>query len=324
MKTGTKISLVLLVVAILAIVTNATLDVSANNARTYLDPIRPYLFWIVWAVIIGVLILLTRRYMTRIDGMLDSGSPSGMQPSQDHWAERQRLEISVLANVSAGREATDFPIAKDPENARFRQLKDAVNTGELNAADLHGDRAGIMTAITIDEFRKFVKQSGRNYWVEVLERWDAKQPAVPHGQRDSVLSDPEPGLTMAAWWAVMESAWGRFKRDNPPDTSTDLNARIRSLMHMVASIVSEAAMVGSLTIKGRPPGEIEFEEIPKATWRLAAIVANPNVMSIWKLEVTARSSVDPDRIERVLSYDSLIVDFEEFQAVFDSMGPDPE
>lgn len=158
----------------------------------------------------------------------------------------------------------------------------------------------------------------------MLARWEAKQPTANNGRASSLLADPEPGLTMAAWWAVMESAWGKYKRENPPDTSTDQNARIGMLMHMVAHTVSEAAMAGSLTIKGRSPGEIEFEEIPKAAWRLAAIVANPDMASIWKLEVIARSGVDPDRIERVLSYDSLIVNFEQFQAVFDSMAPNPE
>jgi len=244
--------------------------------------------------------------------------------AEDHWAERKQVEISALANVSAGREPTDFPIANDPENARFRQLKDAVNTGELKAADLHGDRANVMTAITIDEFRKFANRAGKDYWKAVLARWGAKQPAANGNRPRSILADPEPGITMAAWWAVMESAWGKYKRENSPDTSTDQNARIGALMHMVAHTVSEAAMVGSLAIKGRPPGEIEFEEIPKATWRLAAIVANPDMASIWKLEVIARSGVDPDRIERVLSYDSLIVNFEQFQAVFDSMAPNPE
>lgn len=96
-------------------------------------------------------------------------------PFRDHWAERDRVEISVLANVSTHLPATHVPINKDPENARFRQLKDAVNTGELKAVDMHGDRANAMTSVTIDAFERYARKSGKKYWLAVLRRWEKKQ-----------------------------------------------------------------------------------------------------------------------------------------------------
>lgn len=90
---------------------------------------------------------------------------------------------------------------------------------------------------------------------------------------------------------------------------------------MVARTITEAARAGRLTIKGRPPAEIEFERIPKATWHLAAINVVPDNATIWKFEVVPCHGVDPERIERVLSYDSLTVNLEEFQSIFDAIGP---
>ena len=327
-KKGVIFAIVGAIGGLFVLAASVPFDQATGNLLSWLkqlgqQPYKSILFWLGLALILMAMIVYIRTLLARIERRIGQTALT-RKALADHWAERARLEISVIANVSAGREPTDFPIAKDPENTRFRQLKDAVNTGDLKAADLHGDRANAMTAVTIYEFRQFARRTGKDYWEEVLARWEAKQPSPSGSRSSSMFADPEPGLTMAAWWAVMESAWGTYQRGNPPDTSTDQNVRIGTIMHMVATIVSDAAMVGSLTIKGRPAGEIEFEDIPKATWRLAAIVATPDMASIWKLEVIARSSVDPERIERVLSYDSIIVNFERFKSLFDAMAPDPK
>ena len=40
--------------------------------------------------------------------------------------------------------------------------------------------------------------------------------------------------------------------------------------------------------------------------------------------VVPRHEVDPEPIKRVLSYDSVVVNFEQFESVFNAPGPDPE
>ena len=95
-------------------------------------------------------------------------------------------------------------------------------------------------------------------------------------------------------------------------------------MQTVAFTVEEAAKAGNLTLKGRPPGEIEYEPITSATWKLAALNVVADDAAIMKFEVVPRHEVDPARIKKVLSYDSLVVNFEQFESVFAALGPDPE
>ena len=86
------------------------------------------------------------------------------------------MEISALANVSAGRQPTDGPINKDPENSRLRELKDAINSVELDA-ELNGESTNWWSTVTLHDFTIYVAATNKPYWVEVLHRWQAGRTA---------------------------------------------------------------------------------------------------------------------------------------------------
>lgn len=92
----------------------------------------------------------------------------------DHWAERNQLEISVIANVSAGRESTAMPIDSDPENSRLRELKDAIEQ-DLLIATLKDGNVDVWAKVNLGAFRDYVTASSKPYWIEVLRRWEARQ-----------------------------------------------------------------------------------------------------------------------------------------------------
>ena len=137
--------------AILILAVSVPLDEATGNLASWLKPLgqepaKSILFWIGIVVIVIALILPIRTLLGRIDKRIDQTRPVDATPV-DHWAERMRLEISVIANVSANREPTASPIDKDPENSRLRELKDAIDAGELDA-EINGEKASVWSKVT--------------------------------------------------------------------------------------------------------------------------------------------------------------------------------
>jgi len=252
---------VTVLIGVLAIVTSNSLDEATGNIATFLQPFESYLFWIGWAAVMGVMIYIAIKLMKRVGDTLDKHAPSEEAPPTDHWAERQRLEISVIANVSVGREPTDIPIDKDPENSRFRELKDAIDTDEMDS-DLHGDCANFLSTVTLDEFTMYVAATNKPYWIEVLHRWQAAQP-LSHQQgeklkrRIPLLEFLE--IAKMHGWDVMEAdGYEGF-----------------DLIHGI----TEAAGLGDLVILGKKINQhmpsltltARLQEIPSEFWRTHAI-----------------------------------------------------
>ena len=75
-------------------------------------------------------------------------------------------------------------------------------------------------------------------------------------------------------------------------------------------------MNGELEIRGRPSDSKNYEVIAREDWRLAFLDPEPNPNSIWKMVVKPRTGESPDRIKRLLDYDSLIVDSTQFQELW--------
>lgn len=169
MKTGTIISLVIsAVIGFLILAATVPLDKATSNFASWSGP----LIWVGLALIAVPIIIASTVLYKRVTKRLAQSVPAA--PPADHWANRMRLEISVIANVSAGREPTESPIDKDPANSRLRELKDAIDTGSLEA-EKNGSRPNVNSTVTLEDFEKFVSQANKQYWVEVVRRWQGGQ-----------------------------------------------------------------------------------------------------------------------------------------------------
>jgi hypothetical protein len=146
----------------------------------------------------------------------------------DHWAERNQLEISVIANVSAGRESTAMPIDSDPENSRLRELKDAIEQGTLDAT-LKKGRGDMWAKVALGAFNDFVAASNKPYWIKVLDRWEARQ-------MQAAASASTFSASLSVRDAVQELA-----PQNTPDID-EFNKAIRLLDTRTLRVLSERAI----------------------------------------------------------------------------------
>lgn len=114
--------------------------------------------------------LAARRHRIRSTAPQKTGEPE----RNDHWTERKQLEIYVLANASGGVDPIALPVDKDPQLTRLRELKDAITRDELDAT-LNGERPNVMSTVTLQSFEQYVAATNKQYWQEVLHRWQARQ-----------------------------------------------------------------------------------------------------------------------------------------------------
>ena len=129
------------------------------------------------------------------------------------------------------------------------------------------------------------------------------------------LHDRDTQLDLAIYLMIQRSAWARWiaaqflaGNGKPIDD--------KALLLNATSCVVHEAVEGALEIRGTLPTETESETIPRENWRLAYLDVVPNPRGIWAFPVKPRSDVDPDRIRRLLSYDSLIVDARQFEKIW--------
>jgi len=175
--------------AILILAASVPLDEATGNLASWLKPLgqepaKSILFWIGVGVIVIALILPIPALLARIDKRIGQTIPADTTPA-DHWAHRKRLEISVIANVSAGREPNARPIVGEPENSRLRELKDAIADGEIDA-ELNGRRANVRSTVTLHDFTIYVAATNKPHWVELLHRWQKVQTPAPDEPSDEL------------------------------------------------------------------------------------------------------------------------------------------
>lgn len=261
MKTGTIAILVSIVVAVAMIVVAVPPDEATDNAANWFVKSRPYLFWTGLVVLFGFAIYLIKKYVKRIDKVIDAANPADQPLPADHWAERKRLEISVIANISAHREPNASPIAGEPENSRLRELKDAIDEGHLDA-EINGPKPNATSTVTLKDFVLYVAATNKTYWKELLDRWQAVQilsddPSDELKKRIPLLEFLE--IAKMHGWDVMEAdGYEGF-----------------DLIHGI----TEAAGLGDLVVLGKKINQhmpsltltARLQEIPSEFWRTHAI-----------------------------------------------------
>jgi hypothetical protein len=127
-------------------------------------------------------------------------------------------------------------------------------------------------------------------------------------QPEPYLSDVDSELGSAIRDMATYSAWAKWFASQALAISNHQPVSQSHLMHIASSIVLDALMNGKIFARGRSSSAIEYEDIPREAWRLAAIRMEPDLRTLWRAVLFPRSNVDPERIDRLLGYDSVIVD----------------
>ena len=109
----------------------------------------------------------------------------------------------------------------------------------------------------------------------------------------------------SAWAKWYASQYLAHNNHQPVDELTTLNA--------ASELVTQALMDGKLEARGRPAGAVDYEPITSETWRLAGLQPVRHPASLWTFNVIPRSGVEPQRMQRLLDYDSLIVNCRRFE-----------
>lgn len=129
------------------------------------------------------------------------------------------------------------------------------------------------------------------------------------------LGDRDAELSHAIFLMGTISAWGRwFSAQYIADSGKPIDERY--LMTTAAFQVLQEAMDGALEIRGRPANGVDYEPIPREAWRLVYFDAKPDARILWKFTVKPRSGISPERVNQILSYDSLIVESQQFQQLW--------
>jgi hypothetical protein len=75
----------------------------------------------------------------------------------------------------------------------------------------------------------------------------------------------------------------------------------RHLLHVMASQVMDKMLDGEIEVKGRRPGELDYEIIPRTYWRSSAFYVREDPISLWRIILCPRGGL---RIEPDGTYDA--------------------
>ena len=147
------------------------------------------------------------------------------------------------------------------------------------------------------------------------ETWQWNPKAPTGDSTPQYIPDRDTELDSAMFLMALRSAWGRwYSAQILAGNGTPI--RDDHLMRMAADCVVHEAVEGNLVIRGRPASGTEYETIAPEVWRLAHLDVKPDPMKLWRISAIPRSDVNPERISRLLSYDSLIVDSRQFEGLW--------
>lgn len=157
---------------------NARIDEHAERvvaaiAKIIVEYLSYPLSWVLIAAILIFVVLFLHSYFVE-----QKRNPSQVQSSkdEDYWAERNCVEIYILANASANiASPTTSPTNEEPQLTRLRELKDAIKDGELDV-DLNIEKP-MWSTVTLRDFELYAAAGNKFHWNEVLQRWRKRQEA---------------------------------------------------------------------------------------------------------------------------------------------------
>jgi hypothetical protein len=167
------------------------------------------------------------------------------------------------------------------------------------------------------------------YWERLIQliwpRYNEQRALAYLHNRDSEL-----GSTIIS--AAFNSAYGKWYAAQILVNSGQPIGR-RYLLHTMANQVLDKVLDGEIEIRGRRPGQMDYESIPRTHWRSSTFYVLEDPVSLWRVVVAPRGTVQiaPDgtiassdhqpsteRTAQLRDYDSLIVNAYQFEKEFPS------
>jgi hypothetical protein len=163
------------------------------------------------------------------------------------------------------------------------------------------------------------------YWDRILPwRLRASQSSLKYlAQQDSDLGD-------AIKRMVRRSAWGRwYAAQHLVNAGSPI--RDLSLLQIAGHVVMDEIVNGRPEIRGRRPGQLDYEAIPRTHWRSSTFYFLNDPISLWKMIICpvggveiapdgtiARATHEPSaaRTAQLAGFDSLIVDGDQFERLW--------
>jgi len=125
------------------------------------------------------------------------------------------------------------------------------------------------------------------------------------------------------------SAWGRWYAAQIL-VNGGKPAGEREVLQVACFNVEQKILGGELEVRGRLPGEMDYNPIPRTFWRSSALTFIPHPASLWRLVILPRggASIEPNgnviardaeaaaRTAQITNYDSFLVDGYQFEALW--------
>jgi hypothetical protein len=156
------------------------------------------------------------------------------------------------------------------------------------------------------------------YWERIitrLRRGSNQQPSLTY----LIYRDSELGSAIIS--AAQYSACGRWSAAQILANSGQ-PIQQRHLLHRVASEAIDKILDGDIQVRGRKPGQLDYEAIPRTYWRSTTFYVVEDPLSLWRIVLCPRGGVElaPDgtiaraenapaaaRTSQLAEYDSLLV-----------------
>jgi hypothetical protein len=149
-------------------------------------------------------------------------------------------------------------------------------------------------------------------------------------QRLQYLSNEDTELGVAIMMMGMRSAWSKWFASQSLANNNHRPTSEASIMQIATGLVSQELVDGKLQARGRMPGQLNYEPIPREHWRSTVPHMVPDERSIWKLmliptggaefnpngTVLARDQAAQQRNAQLQAYDSIIVSSHEFEMLW--------
>jgi hypothetical protein len=134
------------------------------------------------------------------------------------------------------------------------------------------------------------------------------------------------------------SAWGKWYTAQSLANSAPNPVNEQLIMSTATHLVLDALTNGQLQVRGRRPGQMDYEPIPQTHWRSSALHMVPDGPSLWRMiliprggaEITPGGNVigrDQEAVQRtdqLATYDSLIISARQFEKIWPRKDKDTD
>jgi hypothetical protein len=144
------------------------------------------------------------------------------------------------------------------------------------------------------------------------------------------LHERDSSLGSAIIMMALRSAWGRwYSAQHLVNSESPLDKK--HLLHIAGSVAMDKILDGELEVRGRRPGRLDYQVIPRTDWRSSTLYFVDDPRTIWRMVIVPRGGVEiaPDgviaraddvacaaRTSELANYDSLLIDSYQFEQLW--------